>query len=119
MAGSLPLMGAGPSAAAVPAPTLGIAPSSRDVTGGAASFTVTGENLAGNVTVTAPTDFEVSLNNVTYFASRTLVPSGGTLGPGVVCWVRKITPAVPMHYEGNVVASSSGATDATALVTYM
>ena len=45
------------------------------------SFTVSGSNLLGNVTVTAPTGFEVSSDNVAFGPTATLVPVGTTLSP--------------------------------------
>lgn len=43
------------------------------------SFTVEGSNLTANITVTAPTNYEVSTNNSDFYASRTLTQSGGTV----------------------------------------
>lgn len=46
---------------------------------GVQSFEVKGTNLAGNITATAPTNFQVSLNGSTWGSSVTLTQSGGTV----------------------------------------
>ncbi|NBS88256.1 MAG: hypothetical protein EBS60_09320, partial [Verrucomicrobia bacterium] len=51
------------------------------------SYTVSGSNLTSNVVVTAPTGYEVSLDNSIFGGSKTLVPSSGTLS-GVTVYVR-------------------------------
>jgi DNA/RNA endonuclease G (NUC1) len=47
--------------------------------GAAKSYTVSGANLTGSITITAPTGYEVSLDNSTFAATRTLTPVGGTI----------------------------------------
>lgn len=119
MANDLLLLGVGASGSAAAAgPTLGVAPTSLDVTAGAQSFTLTGSGLTGDATVTAPTDFEVSVNGgSTYFASRTVTPVGGTIA-GQTVHVRKTTPAGLSNYSGNVTCSATGATNKTVAVVY-
>ena len=45
----------------------------------AASYTVSGSNLAGNIVITAPTHFEIKTGAGSYGSSVTLVPSSGTV----------------------------------------
>lgn len=51
---------------------------------GIQTFEVKGTNLAGNITATAPTNFQVSLNGSTWGSSVTLTQSGGTVNPTTV-----------------------------------
>ncbi|MEA4935032.1 MAG: T9SS type A sorting domain-containing protein [Paludibacter sp.] len=46
---------------------------------GTQTFEVKGTNLVGNITATAPTNFQVSLNGSTWGSSVTLTQSGGTV----------------------------------------
>ena len=50
------------------------------------SYTVTGTSLTANVVVTAPAGYEVSLDNVVFAGTRTLVPVNGNLS--AVVYVR-------------------------------
>ena len=47
--------------------------------GGSKSYTVSGANLTGSITITAPIGYEVSLDNSTFAAERILVPVGGSI----------------------------------------
>ena len=72
-------------------------------------YTVTGTNLTSNLTVTAPTNFEVSLNNSFFSASVSLIPAAGALS-GVPIYVR-IQSGVPVGaVSGNVTHVGGGAT---------
>lgn len=51
---------------------------------GIQTFEVKGTNLAGNITATAPTNFQVSLNGSTWGSSVTLTQSGGTVNPTTI-----------------------------------
>ena len=73
------------------------------------SYTANGSNLTSNVVVTAPTGYEVSLDNSTFGGSRTLVPTGGSLS-GVTVYVRLSASAATGSVSGTVVNSGGGAT---------
>jgi uncharacterized protein YkwD len=78
------------------------------VPSGQRTFTVSGVNLVGNVTVTASTDFEVSLTSGAGFgASVNMAPTGGALATTTV-FVR-FTPSVGPNV-GTATVDSPGAT---------
>lgn len=82
--------------------TLGTASASQ-------SFTASGADLAGNITVTAPTDYEVSTDNSSFSPSVSLVASAGTV-PSTLVYVRLSAGAAQGASSGNVSLTSSGAT---------
>ncbi len=71
------------------------------------NYTVSGSNLTANITVTAPTDFEVSLDNSTFLNSVTVTQTGGTASATI--YVR-FTPQSAGVKSGNVTNASTGAT---------
>lgn len=75
------------------------------------SFTVSGTNLVANVTVTAPTDYEISTTSGSGFVSTSisLTPTAGTLAATTIYVRLKNTTGVGSFVE-NVVASSTNAT---------
>jgi hypothetical protein len=74
------------------------------------SFSVSGANLVGNLTVTAPAGFEVSTASGSgYSGSLSLVPSSGTVASTTI-YVRLAAATNSGSYSGNVSVSSSGAT---------
>jgi subtilisin family serine protease len=94
-------------------PSLGVNPSS--LTFGSVttssnvvqSYTITGSNLTANVSVTAPSGFQVSTSSSSGFAnSLTLTPSSGSVNR--LIYVR-FTPTAAQNYSGNVNNSSTGA----------
>lgn len=82
---------------------------------GSQSYTVTGSNLTGNVTVTAPTKFEVSTDDTNFYGSRTLTPSGGAVNATI--YVRYNPGGVDGPHTGNVSNSGGGATAQNVAVT--
>ncbi|MFD2561910.1 T9SS type A sorting domain-containing protein [Aquimarina rubra] len=85
----------------------GTGPSAED------SFNVEGLFLTGDITVTAPMNFEVSLTTGTGFGSSvTITPSMGTVTSTEV-FVRMASGLTANSYAGDVTASSTGATDQT------
>ncbi len=75
--------------------------------GSAKSYTVTGGNLGGDITITAPSGYEVSLDNSTFAGMRTLVASGGTV-PTTIVYVR-LTSSAPLGVvAGSITHQSSG-----------
>ncbi|MCB9933517.1 MAG: hypothetical protein H6841_08860 [Planctomycetes bacterium] len=74
------------------------------------SYTVAGVRLVGNVTVTAPTDFQVSLTSGSGFgASVQLVPSAGTV-PTTTIYVR-FNPPAGSGASGDITHDTGGAID--------
>jgi hypothetical protein len=72
-------------------------------------YTVTGSYLTNAITVTAPTNFEVSLNNSFFAASVSLTPVSGALS-GVPVYVRIQAGAPVGTVSGNVTHVGGGAT---------
>ena len=72
------------------------------------SYTVSGSNLTSNVTVTAPTHFQLSEDNENYSGSLSLVPSGGILD-GKMVFVRLATNAPVGARSGTVIHAGGGA----------
>lgn len=83
----------------------------------AQTFTVSGSNIPANLVVTAPTNFEVSLNGSSWASSQTISvttsgSSGGTLGNTTV-YVRLASGKSAGNYSGNVSIKIDGANDKT------
>jgi DNA/RNA endonuclease G (NUC1) len=76
--------------------------------GGSKTYTVSGGNLTGAVSVAAPSGFEVSTDNLSFGPSRTLVPVGGGLA-AVPVYVRVTSGAPVGAVAGDVVHSGGGA----------
>lgn len=95
-----------------PVLTASTAPSAVSTTYGTASapstFTVSGGSLTGNLVITAPTGFEVSLDNINYYNVVT-INGPGNVGPSTVYIRLKSTTAVGT-YSGNIALTSPGAT---------
>ena len=73
------------------------------------SFTASGSNLSANITVTAPTGFEVSTNSGSgYGTSLTLPQSGGTVASTTINV--RTTAASTGSPSGNITLASTGAT---------
>jgi len=75
------------------------------------SFHVSGSNLTANVTVTAPVNFEVSLDpNTGYSNNVNITQSGGNVN-NVPVYVRSAAAAPAGKLYGDVILSSPGAAD--------
>jgi alpha-tubulin suppressor-like RCC1 family protein len=73
------------------------------------SFNVTGNYLTAPLTITAPTNFEISNNASTYFSSIPLTPSDGLISQTI--WIRvKPDSAIVGTIDGDVTLVSAGAT---------
>ena len=70
--------------------------------------TVTGSNLTTDITVTAPTGYQVSLNGTTWFNSVVIPQSGGSATATVHIRLNASTPGL---YNQNIVLSSTGASN--------
>ncbi|MFT3845991.1 MAG: pectinesterase family protein [Lacibacter sp.] len=79
------------------------------------SFTVSASNLTSNVTVTAPSSYEISLNNSTWSSSLTLSHSGGSISTTVI-YVR-LNAIASATYTGNILCASTDAADVSLAVT--
>ena len=78
------------------------------------SFAVIGSNLQANLTVTAPTGYQVcATQNGTYNSTLTLTPSDGSLRANV--FVRLGTNTNPGEYNGNLTLTSGTATATVSL----
>lgn len=76
------------------------------------SYTLSGSNLSpasGNITVTAPTDFEVSLDNSSFSASVNVAYTGGTVSSTTV-YTRIASTASAGAPSGNISNAGGGAT---------
>jgi uncharacterized repeat protein (TIGR01451 family) len=74
------------------------------------SFSASGTNLTANITVTAPTGFEVSTTSGSgYAGSLTLTQSSGTVSSTTI-YVRLTAADAAGTYSGNVSLASTGAT---------
>ena len=80
----------------------------------AQTFTVTGANLSANVTVTAPTGFEVASDGATLGNTATINQSGGSAS-GTIS-VRIAAATAQGSPSGNVTLASTGATTANVAV---
>jgi hypothetical protein len=74
------------------------------------SFTVSGSGLTANIVITAPADFEISINDISFTGALALTQSGGTVANTAI-YVRIKSTAAVGSSAGNVVASSTGATN--------
>lgn len=79
------------------------------------SFTITGIALTGNITVTAPSGYTVSLTpGGTYSSSVSVTPTAGSLSQTVYV---KFNPILYGNIAGNVAISGGGATTVNVAVT--
>ena len=75
----------------------------------AASFTVSGSALTGNLTVTPPAGFQTSLAEGSGYGSSTSITASGTLASTTV-FVRLAAATAPGSYSGNISIAGGGAT---------
>jgi trimeric autotransporter adhesin len=71
------------------------------------TYTVSGSDLTGNVDITAPTNFEISTNGTTYFASLSLIPTGGNISATTI-YARVKASAPSGIYSDNITHATSG-----------
>lgn len=83
---------------------------------GEGTFNVSGINLTANITVTAPTNFEVSLSSGAGFGPSVSVTQTAGTAPTTAVYVRLAAGLSANSYNGDVTASSTGATNATVAV---
>jgi gliding motility-associated-like protein len=80
-------------------------------------FTVSGSNLTGDITTTAPAGFEVSLAPGSGFANSVVLNQSGGSVSNVVVYVRSGSAAPTGNISGNVVLTSAGAATQNVKVT--
>lgn len=85
-------------------------------TSSSASYTVSGTDLSGNVTITAPAGFEISLNDATYTSTLTLTPSNGTVDATTI-YVRFAPLSATGIVSGSISHTSDGAATKNVAVT--
>jgi len=79
------------------------------------SFTVKAANLTTNLTITAPTNFEISATSGSSFYGQSSIqipPSSGTVSP-LAIYIRLKAGLASASYSGNVSLTSTGATTLT------
>ncbi len=76
----------------------------------ASSFTISGSNMVSGITVTPPSGFEVSLTSGSGYSTSVLAGSAGTINSTSI-YVRLAASTRPAFYNGNIVLSSTGATN--------
>jgi hypothetical protein len=81
----------------------------------AQSFLVIGNNLTDNINITAPTDFEVSTDDVTYTTMVSIPHVSGTVNTTAI--YLRYNPSGPGSTTGDVTISNSLVTDQTIPVT--
>ncbi len=81
------------------------------------TFTVSGNNLTGNITIMSPTNFEIAFtNNNTSFCGLLPVTQSGGAAHNIVVYVRYKPTATGSH-NGNITLTSTGATAQNIAVT--
>lgn len=80
------------------------------------TYTVEGENLTANITITAPTNWQVKQQGVGSFGTTvTLVPSSGTVSTTTI--EARYNPGSAGSHTGNITHTSTGATQKDVAVT--
>jgi len=98
------------------APTLTAFTTTAGTASVAQTFAVTGSNLTGDVTVTAPAGFEVSKNGTDYASSQTLTRSGGAVASTTISVRISASAVAGPIASANVALTSTGATPANVAV---
>jgi hypothetical protein len=97
--------------------SLGALNAMNTVTGTASAsqtFAVSGASLTADVSVVAPTNFEVSTDNTTYAPSITLLRNGAVLTSQPVTVYTRVKAAAPAGiFPGNITLTTAGATTKT------
>jgi len=75
--------------------------------GGSKSYTISGNNLTGNVTVSAPIGYEVSLNNSAFAAEQTITPVGGTIASMIIN--ARLSASAPPGVNAGSISHAGGA----------
>lgn len=70
------------------------------------SYVVSGNNLTADITITAPTNYEVSTDNANFYSSRTLTHSSGTVSNTTI-YVRLKSGLSANTYNGEIITHTS------------
>lgn len=70
------------------------------------SYVVSGNNLTADITITAPTSYEVSTDNANFYSSRTLTHSSGTVSNTTI-YVRLKSGLSANTYNGEIITHTS------------
>lgn len=89
-------------------PSLGPFTATTGSASSALTFHIFGGNLTTNIGVTAPTNFEISKDNVTYSTGTTIAPVSGTVSDQLM-YARIAASAAQGAVSGNIGLSSTGA----------
>ncbi|MGF1532572.1 MAG: DUF5689 domain-containing protein [Bernardetiaceae bacterium] len=81
------------------------------------SYTVSGSDLTGDVSITAPSNFEVSLTSGSGFGSSVVIPVATANSNTTNVFVRYNPTSAPLGHTGNIVHTSAGAATRTVSVT--
>ena len=81
----------------------------------AQTFSVSGTGLSNNISITAPPNYQLSLDGNNWSTAVTLTPSSGNVG-GTTVQVRLNAPIAGV-YSGKIVSSSNGVPDITMNIT--
>jgi DNA/RNA endonuclease G (NUC1) len=73
------------------------------------SYTISGSNLTSEIIITAPTGYEISLNNITFAATQTLTPIGGTIASTTI-YARLSSTALVGSNTGSISHAGGSAT---------
>jgi hypothetical protein len=79
------------------------------------TFSASGGNLTGNLSISTPPNFEISMNGTAYFGSLSLVPANGTVA-NTPLYVRIAASAPVGTPSGLILLSSANATTQTLTV---
>ena len=112
----------GPSITVSPSSVSGLDYAYEDGPSPIGTFDVAGYDLSGNITVTAPTDFEVSLDGSVYSSVLTLPAAGGTVyvrlkaGLSIASYAENLTlvsgsASAVINLDGNVIAGQISIND--------
>lgn len=102
------LASSGPSLSVTPTSLSGFTYEAGSGPSSSQTFTVSGSNLTtADVVVTAPSNYQVSLDGVTYSNSVNIVQGGGTLSATTV-YTRLIAGLAQNTYSGNISTSGGG-----------
>jgi len=95
--------------------SLSFGPVANGQTSSEQSYTVSGSNLTANISISAPSDFEISTTSGSGFGSSlSLIPSDGTVSSTPI-YVR-FAPSTTGPASGNITHNSTGATEKTVSV---
>ena len=74
----------------------------------AQTYTVAGSNLSADISISAPTGFEISTDGTNYYSGLTLTQSGGSVSTTTI-YVR-LYNTIEGSFSGNITHTSTGAT---------